>query len=58
MTARAIILLALWAMLASPRAAVGDLRVWTVTDTRRVLRSDLPGKSASVTLAAAQAFYF
>jgi len=53
MTARAIILLACWAMLASPRSAVGELRVWTVTDTRRVLRGDPPGKSASATLAAA-----
>ena len=54
MTARAIILLAFSAILASPPAAVGELRVWTVTDTRRVLRGHPPGKSASATLAAAR----
>ncbi len=40
--------------LSAGRAAVADWQVWTVTDTRHVLRSEPPGNELAVKVAAAR----
>lgn len=47
-------LLAIVLLLAGGHAAVADWHVWTVTETRHVLRSELPGSTLAVKIAAAR----
>ncbi len=47
-------LVAIFLSLAAGRVAVADWRVWTVTETRHVLRSEPPGRGLAVNIAAAR----
>ncbi len=54
MKVRSKCLLTVLLFLTAAQAAHADWRAWTVTETRHVLRSELPGREAAVKIAAAR----